>query len=93
MTYLEEDRKFVVSYQELREKYLEFVNMTDEEFLSSLPKASHLACIICYFKEVPSYNCIGDTGIIHELIHLMDEGTTTGLEDIRELFNEQLKLH
>ena len=92
MEYILEDRKFNMSYQELKESYNSFCDMPDQEFLLNLPKAAHLACVISYLKEVPAYICISDLGIIHELIHLMDEGTTTPLNEIRNLFRDQLEL-
>lgn len=68
--------------------------MTDEEFLKNLPSALHLATVICFFKETPSYICLCDIGIIHELVHLLHipEDTQGRLRDIRKDFEFQLKL-
>jgi len=91
--YLSEGAKFSLSYQELREHYLNFCDMSDSDFLKNLPDAIHLACIICFLKEVPTYVCLTDKGIIHELVHLLKEnGTTTSLSEIRELFKLTLCL-
>jgi hypothetical protein len=93
MEYRIDDKHYVLSYCELKEEYLRFVNMKDEEFLQSVPAAAHLACIICWLKE-EGYWSISDVGIIHELIHLMHipEGNTATLRDIRNLFERSLKL-
>lgn len=67
--------------------------MSDSEFLENLPDALHLACFICFLKEIPTYVCLTDKGIIHELVHLLKEnGTTTSLKEIRELFKITLAL-
>lgn len=94
MIYLVDEQKFSISYQELREEYYRFSQMPDEEFLKNLAAAAHLACVICFFKEVPTYVCLCDKGVIHELIHLMHipEGNTTSLKDIRAQFDLWLKL-
>lgn len=98
MEYIQYDRDgekhtYSLSYAELREHYTRFCNMSDKEFLEKLPKAAHLACIICFLKEIPAYNIINDTGIIHELIHFIDGSSELPLEKLRELFKETLKLH
>jgi hypothetical protein len=91
--YLVDDHRYAFSYQELREKYIEFCRLPDNEFLLRLPEAAHLACIICFIKET-GYWAVSDRGIVHELIHLMHipEGNTATLYDIRELFKKSLEL-
>ena len=91
--YLSDGHKFSLSYQELKEQYIKFCCMSDEDFIKNIPDALHLACIISFLKEAPTYVCLSDKGIIHELIHLLKpDGTTTTLNDIRVLFKETLKL-
>jgi hypothetical protein len=92
--YIVDGVKFGLSYQSLREEYFRFCQMTDEQFLKELPAAAHLACVICYLKEVPTYVCLCDKGIVHELIHLLHipDGNTTSLRDIRTIFEQTLKL-
>lgn len=94
MEYLVNDSKFTLSYQELRESYLNFCEMDDTAFLNNLKAALHLAVVICFLKETPTYICLSDKGIIHELVHELDIGrrNTTTLEEIRELFKRQLML-
>lgn len=92
--YLLDGRKYLLSYQELREKYLTFCALSDKGFKKRLPEALHLACVICFLKEIPTYVCLCDIGIIHELahaLHIKDENTTP-FSEIRELFKQQLKL-
>lgn len=91
--YLLNGRKYAFSYVELRESYNDFIRLTDEEFMKRLPEAAHLACVISFLKEFGQW-AICDVGIVHELIHLMHipEGNTATLQDIREIFKDQLKL-
>lgn len=94
MDYIVDGKTFTVSYRELREQYHRFVQMPDEEFLRNVPAAAHLACIICYVKEVPGNVCLSDKGVVHELIHLLhipDVNTST-LAEIRDVFKITLKL-
>lgn len=91
--YLLNEKKYDLSYSELRESYMQFVQMPDDEFMKRLPEAAHLACVISFLKEHGQW-AISDIGIVHELIHLMHipEGNTSTLRDIRTLFEHQLKL-
>lgn len=86
MEYLLEGKKYHLSYSELREKFIEFMN--------NLPEIIHFAFIVCFLKEIPSYLCLSDIGIIHELSHLLyiPEENTTTLEEIRKIFNDTLSL-
>lgn len=93
MEYLSEGEVFVLSYKELREHYLNFCEMDDSEFLKNVADALHLACIICFLKEIPTYICLTDKGIVHELVHLLKEDcTTTSIKSIRSLFQTTLCL-
>ena len=93
MEYLSEGSTFSLSYQELKEHYLLFCNMSDNEFLDRIPDALHLACVICFLKEIPTYVCLTDKGIIHELVHLLEGNeTTTPIGEIRDLFKITLNL-
>ena len=91
---LQDGSIYEFSYQTMKKLYDEHVSMTDEEFMKNLPSALHLASFICWFKEIPSYDCLSDKGIIHELIHLLHipNEPLIILKEIRELFKEQLKL-
>lgn len=72
---------------------MNFCDMSDADFLKNLADALHLACVICFLKEIPTYVCLSDKGIIHELVHLLKEnGTTTEIEEIRDLFKLTLCL-
>jgi hypothetical protein len=94
MIYLVEGLQYSLSYSDLRDRYNEFINLTDEEFLERVPEALHLACIICYLKETPLEHCLSDMGIIHELSHLLHikEATLRDLPRIRITFEEVLHL-
>ena len=92
--YIVADTKYALSYQDLKVHYAKFCAMNDAEFLQSLPSAAHLACIICYLKEIPCETCLSDKGIVHELIHLMaiPNDTSSTISEIRTLFKSSLEL-
>ena len=94
MKYIGGEYSYILKYSELKEQYIKHVNMSDEEFLKNLPSALHTACIICFLKEIPTYVCLIDEGIIHELTHLLHipEDCEKDLKRIRKLFKKQLKL-
>lgn len=94
MEYLIEGRKFSISYGKLREHYILFCEMSDEEFMKNIAGALHLACIICFFKELPSSMVLGDLGIIHELAHLIHvpNEPLVNLLEIRQKFKTTLEL-
>lgn len=87
-------KKFHLSYQELRGHYYRFVSMKDEEFRRNLPDAAHFACVVCWLKEVGPDASIGDTGIVHQLIHLMTIGDDpiVQIKDVRKQFKKLLFL-
>lgn len=92
--YVLNGHSYNMSYQQLREDYHRFCDMKDEEFLQNIPAAAHLACVICFLKEIPTYVALSDIGIVHELIHMIHipDGNTTSLYDIRKLFEQTLRL-
>ena len=94
MEYIVNGKKYSLSYQELREWYYKIKEMEDVEFMQNLPKILHLACIICFLKEIPTHACLCDEGIVHELVHLLDGSETSSydLKSTRELFNEICEL-
>lgn len=95
LEYKVDNHTYGFSYKELKEEYFKHIEMSDKKFMENLPSALHLACFICFIKEVPTYICLSDKGIIHELTHLLQHGQTDAvinLKDIRKLFKKQLKL-
>jgi hypothetical protein len=93
MDYKVENSTYSLSYKELKENYLDFCRMQDSEFMNKLPQAAHLACIIGWLKELPNDLTIGDKGIVHELIHLLDGSINPSqLRGVRKIFEEYLKL-
>lgn len=85
--------KYTFNYQEEKERYNYFVNLSDEQFLKQLPNALHFACFISYVKQLGLESTIADEGLIHELIHLMTvDECKTKLSEIRKQFEELLKL-
>ncbi len=93
MDYTLDGRTFSLSYRALHEEHGRLCEMDDATFLASLPAALHLACVVCFLKERPTYLCLADTGIVHELVHLLQpEGNVTPVEDVRVLFRDVLRL-
>lgn len=95
MQYIVEGTIFDWSYSELRQGYHHFITLSDDEFLADLPAILHFACFVCFVKEIPNSVCLSDKGIIHELVHILQsgiDGSVTRLSEIRQLFEEQLKL-
>ncbi len=92
MEYRVADSHYSISYCALREEHCRQVALSDEEFLQHLPAALHLACIIGWFKELGAEATIGDAGIVHELVHLLDGCAYASLAEIRGQFAERLRL-
>jgi hypothetical protein len=89
--YLSGEKKYFFSWNELREQHHKMMLMHDDEFLKHIPDALHLACIILYIKEA-SCEVLSDTGLIHQLVHLITNPETESLHEIRDLFASQLEL-
>lgn len=85
--------RYMISYEALREDYRRYAMMSDGEFSDNLLDILHFACIVCWMKEKQTQWLLGDTGLIHELVHLLvaqrdkQEVTRTPLATIRDLFN------
>jgi hypothetical protein len=88
------DNHYLLSYQSLREDYRRYRLLSDEEFTAELLNIIHFTCITCWLKEQQAQYLLGDTGLIHELIHLLlaqtnsNFTTTTKLSRVREMFDE-----
>ena len=94
MNYIVEGKEYLLSYQELKEKYEQFINSSDEYFSDNIASVLHLVCIISFVKETPSYVLLNDEGLIHSIAHYMD-GTvknTEAIAQIRRQFNIWCKL-
>ena len=93
MVYLVGDKRFSFSYKELKERYLKYVDYTDEKFLSNIKEILHFVVFVSYLKEIDSRALLADDGLIHELVHLLnDVGTVENLEDIRDNFKNLMEL-
>ena len=93
MEYLVGDKRFSFSYKELKERYLKYVDYTDEKFLANIKEILHFVVFVSYVKEIDSRALLSDDGLIHELVHLLNGVETVGnLEDIRDNFKELMKL-
>jgi hypothetical protein len=94
MEYLVEGHKYILRYQELREDYLRFCAMADEEWKkpSILWDILHFCCVVGYLKEMTCGMLVSDLGIIHEIVHLAQGVSGRPLPEIREQFKLVMEL-
>ena len=94
MEYILDDKKFSYSYKQLKEQYLKFKEMSEEEFFSDIPRLLHFACFVGWIKELGNDCLISDVGIIHELVHFLEKDVETVLtkEELRDKFLTILEL-
>lgn len=95
--YRGETRHYGISYADLRDEHRELCSMSTSDFMSRLPRAIHLACVIGWLKELPADATVGDAGIVHELVHLIcgtydHEERNSTFAAIRKQFAEVLRL-
>lgn len=86
--------EYGLSFEELEEEFVALVEMNDNNFFKNISRAIHFAVFICYIKQIPSYLCLADEGIIHELVHLLQHGKRGGIKkfsSIRKQFKRELK--
>lgn len=89
------DGHYLLSYSSLREDYLRYTMMSDDEFIADLLNILHFTCITCWLKEKQTQYLLGDTGLIHEMVHLLlardSTAFTTGtkLSTVRDIFNRE----
>jgi len=74
----------------LRFHYHSFTIMSDEEFMENIFSVLHFACFVSFVKKLSHIDTLSDQGIIHELVHLGNNGTKkfTNLSIVREKFEE-----
>ena len=94
MEYVLDDKKFSYSYKQLKEQYLKFKEMSEEEFFSDIPRLLHFACFVGWIKELGNECLISDVGIIHELVHLLEKDVemVSTKEELRGKFLTLLEL-
>jgi len=83
---------YTISYQDLKSEYFRFASMTDSQFHENILGAIHLALAISWFKELGADMTIGDAGIVHELVHLMQGISDIGIDAVRTMFDNYLEL-
>ena len=88
------NREFVYDHKSLQYAFSTYRGCTNEEFLENIVDILHFAVYMCWLKEIPSDECLADDGIIHELVHLLQENTikNSNLENIRKKFNKTLTI-
>lgn len=90
--YKDNNKEFYLDVNMLKEQYLDFFYMTDEEFQENIYDALHFACYVCFLKNIPTKDILSDEGLIHSLVHLLSKSTRKFVEikQIRKKFNEML---
>ena len=63
--------KYSIEIKKLKEYYLEYIELSDSEFMERLPEITHLACILSYLDRLGTMHVLSDEGLVHQLIHLM----------------------
>lgn len=86
-SYVVNGKSFSTSLHELKKEYERLKNLPDDKFIKEINKALHLSCIISFLKKLDIEDTIGDYGIIHQLIHLLDIPDEP-LIDIKEIRNQ-----
>jgi len=76
----------------LRQDYQKYSTMTPTQIKKNLAGLAHFACIVSYYKNVPSEHVIGDTGIVHEIVHLLHDPEITPDEEKASLRNIRKKV-
>jgi hypothetical protein len=86
------NKTFVYDKKSLSESFKLYNSYTDVEFLENIVDILHYAVYVCWIKEISSDECLGDDGIVHELVHLLQKNTIghSNLQQIRKKFNETL---
>lgn len=83
--------EYSLCYSSLRENYLRYTMMSDEEFVADILSVLHFACYVCFIKEIGSDRALGDDGIVHQLLHILIPETRPDalreLGRIRNTFN------
>lgn len=96
MQYVIDGSTYSLNYQQLREDFYFYRNLSDIEFKKkhNVIKALHFACIVLYLKEAGCEMTVGDKGIIHQLVHLLHipDEPLVDLKEVRSLFNQVLYL-
>lgn len=86
-------QKYALSYQSLRNDYIRYRLMSDEDFMAHLKEILHFACIVCWLKERSEF-ALSDAGVIHGIAHLLGEvncdmSVSALLMEVRDVFNQE----
>lgn len=94
MTYLVGNKQYNFNYSDLVERFNQYTNMPDAEFMENLVEILHFSCFVCYLKGYGLGVTLGDDGIIHQLVHLLHipHEIDINLQEIREQFNLLIKI-
>lgn len=84
--------KYVFDKKRLKHLYNKYINYSDQEFIDNAVDILHFACYMSWLKEIDTDTLLADDGLIHELVHLLKQGTRScvNIETLREKFDELL---
>jgi hypothetical protein len=86
--YSVDDKTYVYDYMYVDEMRRTIINYSDQEFLDNIPKILHFTCFMSFILDIDSVDTLSDVGVIHELVHLLSEGTKgyVSLDSVRDKF-------
>jgi len=89
---------YLISYSSLRDDYQRYAAMSNKDFSGNLLRILHFTCITCWLKEEKAQHLLSDTGLVHEIVHLLlnqrdpEFTTNTQLSKVREMFRQHCAL-
>ena len=88
------NRTFLYDQDLLKSSYVEYCEITDDEFIKNILDILHFAVYVCYIKDLKTRDILADDGLIHELIHLTKSSTRkhVDLKKVRNNFEKNLHI-
>ena len=83
---------YVFDKKNLKRLYTKYINYSDQEFVDNAIDILHFTCYVSWLKEIDTDTLLADDGLIHELVHLLKQGTQiyVNIETLRKKFDELL---
>ena len=95
MQYIIGQKRFHLSYAELKEDFERFDDLSDKDFFETyIWEVLHFVCVVSYLKELANIQTLSDVGLLHQLIHtqLMRDEPLINKEEIRQQFHDLMEL-
>jgi len=86
------ETNYIYDKKNLKRLYTKYINCSDQEFVDNAVDILHFACYVSWLKEIDTDTLLADDGLIHELVHLLKQGTRNcvNIETLREKFDNLL---